>query len=299
MKTKTSYFIMGLVGLGVIYWLYTIATNQSVVYPLTEKEAVVSVINQYPELREYQTTSLPPSSIKTQAGDEGWYVSFIREGSGIPGIIDAKCYHVGHQRDIAFVGEYKRENNNQVVQAVNLKTCEVITVPVVIPPSSTSTLYKGQKIGETKNFGSVSIKPISVEEDSRCPANANCVWAGRVRVKILVNGNESVVTLGEAFTTQNVVITLTEVLPQKTMTAIETSLYRFSFTVAKKSTPVATGKCYVGGCSGQICSDRPDAMSTCEYTEAYACYKAAACERQPSGQCGWTETASLRACLTK
>src|SRR3989344_7366167 len=51
---------------------------------------------------------------------------------------------------------------------------------------------------------------------------------------------------------------------------------------------VGTGGCYVGGCSSQICSEDKDAVSTCEYKEEYACYKAAKCERQTSGQCGWT-----------
>jgi hypothetical protein len=29
----------------------------------------------------------------------------------------------------------------------------------------------------------------------------------------------------------------------------------------------------------------------------YACYRDAACERQPDGACGWTPTAELGACL--
>lgn len=66
---------------------------------------------------------------------------------------------------------------------------------------------------------------------------------------------------------------------------------------ASREEPVATGGCYVGGCSSQICSDQPDAVSTCEFREAYACYQTAKCERQTSGQCGWTETAELRMCL--
>jgi len=57
------------------------------------------------------------------------------------------------------------------------------------------------------------------------------------------------------------------------------------------------GKCYVGGCSSQICSDQPGMMSTCEYRDEYACYQTATCERQASGACGWTETTTLKACL--
>lgn len=56
-------------------------------------------------------------------------------------------------------------------------------------------------------------------------------------------------------------------------------------------------RCYVGGCSSQICSDKPDMVSTCEYRAEYACYRNAKCERQSSGQCGWTQTPALLQCL--
>jgi len=61
------------------------------------------------------------------------------------------------------------------------------------------------------------------------------------------------------------------------------------------NTSHSTG-CVVTGCSGQVCSDQ-EVASTCEYTAAYACYKAATCERQADGQCGWTLSESLLACL--
>jgi hypothetical protein len=57
--------------------------------------------------------------------------------------------------------------------------------------------------------------------------------------------------------------------------------------------------CYVGGCSGQICSDRQDVISTCEWRESYACYADAVCERQASGGCGWTMDADLRSCINR
>ena len=59
----------------------------------------------------------------------------------------------------------------------------------------------------------------------------------------------------------------------------------------------AGGACVVGGCSGTICSDRNDMMSTCEYKAEYGCYKTASCGRQADGQCGWTQSAELTACL--
>ena len=60
----------------------------------------------------------------------------------------------------------------------------------------------------------------------------------------------------------------------------------------------ATG-CKIGGCSRQLCLDAsaPDVASTCEWTEAYACYKTASCEHQQDGACGWTPTDELKKCL--
>jgi hypothetical protein len=61
--------------------------------------------------------------------------------------------------------------------------------------------------------------------------------------------------------------------------------------------PGAEGGCYVGGCSAQVCSDRPDAITTCEWLPEYECYRTAECARQPDGNCGWTETLELEQCL--
>jgi hypothetical protein len=58
------------------------------------------------------------------------------------------------------------------------------------------------------------------------------------------------------------------------------------------------GACYVGGCSGQICSDQQGVISTCEWREEYACYQQfGTCERQANNACGWTPTAELTMCL--
>lgn len=62
--------------------------------------------------------------------------------------------------------------------------------------------------------------------------------------------------------------------------------------------PPITKACVVSGCSGQICGEE-EMMSTCEFREAYGCYKTARCERQTTGMCGWTETAELQACLDR
>lgn len=62
------------------------------------------------------------------------------------------------------------------------------------------------------------------------------------------------------------------------------------------NTPPVAKTCVVSGCSGQICADE-EIISTCEFKEEYACYKSAKCERQTSGECGWTENSVLRECI--
>jgi hypothetical protein len=57
-------------------------------------------------------------------------------------------------------------------------------------------------------------------------------------------------------------------------------------------------ECRTTGCSGQICSDR-DVVTTCEFRPEYACYDFAVCERQASGECGWTHTAESQSCLSQ
>ena len=58
--------------------------------------------------------------------------------------------------------------------------------------------------------------------------------------------------------------------------------------------------CAVAGCSGQLCvsaEEAADVVTTCEYREAYSCYRSARCELQANGACGWTGTPELNACL--
>lgn len=163
----------------------------------TRDEATSAVIALHPELASYKTTSLPPSFIEAKEAPNGWYIAFIQRGSGLPGILNAQCYHVNSTQEVTATGQYTRHDNVEA-DMVALEDCNPSNIPV----------------------------------------------------------------------------------PQ--------------------TTPVVnnpSGKCYIGGCSAQLCTDQQDAVSTCEYTAIYACYKSAKCERQVNGQCGWTQTPQLAACL--
>lgn len=57
-------------------------------------------------------------------------------------------------------------------------------------------------------------------------------------------------------------------------------------------------QCYVGGCSGQLCTTDPDAASTCEWLPEYACYQQhGICEADAADNCGWKDTPELQQCL--
>jgi len=81
------------------------------------------------------------------------------------------------------------------------------------------------------------VNPIAVLEDSRCPMNAQCAWAGRVRLKMLwirSQGNQEFeLILGEPKPLADGSITLTSVRPDKRTDAVlKSSDYRFSFSFA-------------------------------------------------------------------
>ena len=67
--------------------------------------------------------------------------------------------------------------------------------------------------------------------------------------------------------------------------------------VQPNPTPAPAG-CVKSGCSGTVCTEPgKEVVTTCEYKAEYGCYKDGVCERQPDGNCGWTQTPALQACL--
>ena len=93
--------------------------------------------------------------------------------------------------------------------------------------------------GQTAYVDGPKIRPIRLIEDSRCPMNARCVWAGRVRILVAwvrSDGEREVeLTLGEPVSVADGQLTLTAVTPSKMAgegRALAPSDYRFSFQFA-------------------------------------------------------------------
>ena len=185
---------------------------------------------------------------------------------------------------------------------------------------STSTLPNNQpikiagtevlKLNEEVTVNGLSIKPWAVTEDSRCPSDVQCIWAGQVKVAFSLKSStetRAAVELkpGESTSTKSFKVTLVKVDPYPTSGhKIADAEYRITFKIESirnvnppPKKPISSGGCFIGGCSGQICSENPNAISTCEYSPRYACYSQGRCERQADGTCGWTMTPALKTCL--
>lgn len=85
----------------------------------------------------------------------------------------------------------------------------------------------------------ITITPTEIVEDSRCPANANCIQAGTVRVRAnlssLASTSTQVFTLEQAVTVDDFNITLARVEPQPLVSVnIPTAGYQLYFKVEKR-----------------------------------------------------------------
>ncbi len=74
-------------------------------------------------------------------------------------------------------------------------------------------------IGPPTRIGTIIVTPQAVTEDSRCPINARCVWAGRLVLKTRIDGarwREIVdLTLGHALWTHGIGLALVAAEPGK------------------------------------------------------------------------------------
>jgi hypothetical protein len=73
-------------------------------------------------------------------------------------------------------------------------------------------------LGESARLGDVTVRPLAILEDSRCPQDVQCVWAGRVRLRAAISGvpGESEMVLGEPFALpRGGAVTLTAVEPAR------------------------------------------------------------------------------------
>lgn len=114
----------------------------------------------------------------------------------------------------------------------------LLALPLILAGCATVPTRIGDNgfahLGETTRVGPASVQVDSVVEDSRCPADKQCIWAGRVRINVTVHDNTRdqtrTLTLGEPALLATGEIVLDSVdPPTRTDAAIAARDYRFHF----------------------------------------------------------------------
>lgn len=112
-----------------------------------------------------------------------------------------------------------------ILAVVALAACTTVP-PVTASPTAA--------LGQTATVGDLRIRPLRIVEDSRCPINARCVWAGRMILHAEVTGGgrraTHDLTLGEPVGHAGGRLALVAAEPGR-MAGQETepSAYRFTF----------------------------------------------------------------------
>jgi hypothetical protein len=96
----------------------------------------------------------------------------------------------------------------------------------------------GTPLGTTLSIYDVSLTPVEVVEDSRCPTGVQCIQAGRIRVKTMIsNGTktvERIFQLHDPITFDNIAFTMTVASPEKKADIVTKATdYRFVFVAQK------------------------------------------------------------------
>ena len=112
-----------------------------------------------------------------------------------------------------------------LLAALPLAAC--ITIPAAfVGPTA--------QLNEFAAVGNLRVKPLQIVEDSRCPANVVCVWAGRLILRAEIRGTgwreNRDLTLGEPLSTHGTSLVLTAIkLDRVAISEQKLLLYRFTF----------------------------------------------------------------------
>lgn len=75
------------------------------------------------------------------------------------------------------------------------------------------------RLGQTVRLGELSVTPRAVTEDSRCPRDATCIWAGRLRLRATISGvrgGDAELILGQPFALpRGGTLTLISAMPER------------------------------------------------------------------------------------
>lgn len=106
------------------------------------------------------------------------------------------------------------------------------------PPLEATTATIHTTMGQVMTGIHVSITPHAVLDDSRCPTDVQCIWAGTVKTKVTIKTpegtSEETLEIGKPIHKGSYTITFTELTPAPhSGETIPDASYRFTFTVSK------------------------------------------------------------------
>lgn len=158
----------------------------------------------------------------------------------------------GQPKEIACTLEARICPDGSAVGRTGLN-CEFAACPPVNPKEEATTAG----INQTIIIQGIYLTLLEILEDSRCPIDVTCVWAGTVKLRVkLENGSntqEVSLTLGSPITFAGKRVELTSVLPAKnSKQTIKPEDYRFDFSV-KPGIPAGVGTLAGQMTIGPIC----------------------------------------------
>ncbi|MFZ2167439.1 MAG: hypothetical protein WAV50_01055 [Minisyncoccia bacterium] len=130
--------------------------------------------------------------------------------------------------------------------------CEFAECPssATTTTTTTTTSTSNPGIGMSTTIRGTTIRVLSLVEDSRCPADVQCIWAGTVRVRVSIDSyGEFTLTLDEPQDVGNVTVTLVGVT-YAPKSATQFSDYRFVFAVVPKAAGISP--MYLTGVRGAV-----------------------------------------------
>lgn len=105
-----------------------------------------------------------------------------------------------------------------------------------VPPPASAVPTAG--FGQVARSDQLSVRPLALLEDSRCPASVQCVWAGQVRISAeitdVMGTGPRAFTLGKPVVLDGGTVTLVAVDPPKLAPGTtDPRAYRFTFTFVR------------------------------------------------------------------
>lgn len=118
-----------------------------------------------------------------------------------------------------------------LLAALALAGCSTTGDSAGRPASEAGLAYGG--LNQNIRVGRLVVRPLAVVEDSRCPANVVCVWAGRVVLRVRVSGmagDQTVSSIAPLALPGGRSLELASVAPPRTTGRPDTPApYRFGF----------------------------------------------------------------------